>query len=220
MNATSKKIWFRRSFRNSCLSASETFYCTGVSDVAVTVTGSQTAATGWKQSVGPVENISPDLEVWQPGFFSTAILINSFLLSLVTVLSWGTFGVWDPSQHCAFFLLFVFNLPIFRSQSAYLLLLCLLLFVITIYNKDLSPSFPPALLSCFYPPRLDASTGPPTAAVVSAVSVLRPAGVGGRLAFVAVQESGRDDQNGPQEKHPVDDRQTTTSALGNCDCEK
>lgn len=55
------------------------------------------------------------------------------------------------------------------------------------------------------PPRLDASTGPPTAAVVSAVSVLRPAGVGGRLAFVAVQESGHDDQNGPQEEHAVDD---------------
>lgn len=56
-----------------------------------------------------------------------------------------------------------------------------------------------------FPPRPDASTGPPTAAVVSAVSVLRPAGVGGCLAFVAVQESGHDDQNGPQEEHPVDD---------------
>lgn len=54
------------------------------------------------------------------------------------------------------------------------------------------------------PPCLDASTGPPTAAV-SAVSVLRPAGVGGWLPFVAVQESGRDDQNGPQEEHAVDD---------------
>lgn len=63
---------------------------------------------------------------------------------------------------------------------------------------------PSVLLS---PPRLDASTGPPTAAaaVVSAVSVLRPAGVGGRLAFIAIQESGHDDQNGPQEEDAVGD---------------
>lgn len=69
---------------------------------------------------------------------------------------------------------------------------------------------PSVLLS---PPRLDDSTGPPTAAadVVSAVSVLRPAGVGGRLAFVAVQESGRNDQNGPQEEHAVDDSNTVNS---------
>lgn len=51
----------------------------------------------------------------------------------------------------------------------------------------------------------DAPTRPPTAAVVSAVSVLRPAGIGGRLAFVAVQKSGHDDQNGPEEEHTVED---------------
>lgn len=60
---------------------------------------------------------------------------------------------------------------------------------------------PSVLLS---PPRPDASTGPPAAAAVSAASVLRPAGVGGRLAFVAIQESGHDDQKGPQEEHAVD----------------
>lgn len=69
---------------------------------------------------------------------------------------------------------------------------------------------PSVLLS---PPCLDARTGPPTAAaaVVSAVSVLRPAGVGGRLAFVAVKESGRDDHNGPQEEDAVERQQTTPS---------
>lgn len=38
---------------------------------------------------------------------------------------------------------------------------------------------------------------------VSAVRVLRPAGGGGRLAFVAVQESGRDDQQGAEEEDAV-----------------
>lgn len=49
---------------------------------------------------------------------------------------------------------------------------------------------------------------------MSAASVLRPAGVGGRLAFVAVQESGHNDQNGPQEEHAVDDSDTVSS--NNC----
>lgn len=60
------------------------------------------------------------------------------------------------------------------------------------------------LLFYFSTPLLTASTGPPTAAVVvSAVTVLCPAGVGGRLAFVAIQESSHNDQNGPQEEHAV-----------------
>lgn len=54
-------------------------------------------------------------------------------------------------------------------------------YLYTIYDKDLSPS------SLVLHPRLAAPTGPPTApVVVLAVTVLRPAGVGGRLAFVAV----------------------------------
>lgn len=89
------------------------------------------------------------------------------------------------------------SLPLLRHVSFF--------FVITIYDKDLSPSFPPALCPPFPPQRLDASTGPPAAAVVSAARVLCPAGVGGRLPFVAVQESGRDDQNGPQEENAVED---------------
>lgn len=86
--------------------------------------------------------------------------------------------------------------------------------MITIYDKDLSPSFSLQLSVLLSPPRPDASTGPPTAAVVSAVSVLRPAGVGGWLAFVAVQESGRDDQNGPQEEHAADEKQQKTPSAG------
>lgn len=38
---------------------------------------------------------------------------------------------------------------------------------------------------------------------MSAVNVLCPAGGGGRLAFVAVQESGRDDQYGAKEEDAV-----------------
>lgn len=77
-----------------------------------------------------------------------------------------------------------------------------------VYDKDPFPFFFFLLLSVFLSSRLAASTGPPAAAVSPPPlppSVLRPAGVGGRPAFVAVEESGRDDQNGPHEEHAVDD---------------
>lgn len=75
------------------------------------------------------------------------------------------------------------------------------------YDKDLSPCF---LFLLFLLPstyqrfnRTSCCRRRRVCVCVSTVSVLCPAGVGGRLAFVAVQESGHDDQNGPQEEHAV-----------------
>lgn len=135
----------------------------------------------------------------------TILFRHSFLFSLVTLLQLRHF--WCVRPITALCLLFVFS-PSCRPFPTCLPPLLLLCSVSSQYTiKTFAPLFFFffQLSVLFSTPCLDASTGPPTAAVVSAVSVLCPAGVGGWLAFVAVEESGCDDQNSPHEEHTVDD---------------
>ncbi len=150
-------MWFWRSFRNSCLSASLILCCIGVWQwlaVKQVLNHNQSVLSGislqiWRcgsQDYLYSGNYRRKRDTYNP------VLQSSFH----TLLSWGTFGVWDPSHHCVCFFFFfflnflsLFSVPILLTSSPPTPLLCLLLFVITIYHKDLSPSFSPALCPPF-----------------------------------------------------------------------
>ena len=189
--------------------ASVILYGVDVTDVAVTVSGSQTGLMNtisrscW-ECLSRYWRCGRQVYLYRGRYRNKAKHTScSPLFSLVTVRSAEALLVCEtPHSVVLAFFFFYLLFPLFLSSVPSLLTSSLPSPPITIIRPF--PFFSSSL-SSFQLHVLMLPTGPPTAAVVSAVSVLRPAGVGGWLAFVAVQESGRDDQDGPQEEHAVDD---------------
>lgn len=212
IDTTSEKISYWRIFWKSFMSASLICCCVGC-DWHGSNRAWQSNWFFWTQSVGPVENISLASDYLYSGNyrtkkkkiqsgFTTVLSSHWLLVPAEALLVFETYH-----RVVLVFFLFFFVISLFLPCVPNLLT-CLLPHLLLLLFFSCLNDLSPLCLSSFPFLALTLTTGPPAAvAVVSAMSVtLRPAGVGGRLAFVAVQERGHDDQNGPQEEHTVDER--------------